>query len=103
MQNRYRAEGPEAEFEPGSRRRVLRNFLGVRSAREMARRESEALLAATERLIDDTRVDQRFAANDVCRMHRIWLGDIYSWAGEYRSVNMTKDGFSLPPQSRYPG
>jgi len=93
MQNRYRAEGPEAEFEPGSRRRVLPNLPGICSAREMARRESEALLAATQRLIDDTRVDQRFAADDVCSMHRIWLGDIYPWAGEYRNVNMTKDGF----------
>jgi len=102
MQNRYRAKGPEAEFEPGSRRRVLRNLLGVHSAREMARRESEALLAATERLIDDTRVDQRFAANDVCRMHRIWLGDIYSWAGEYRSVNMTKDGFMFAAAEQVP-
>src|SRR5712691_10548474 len=102
MQNRYRAEGPDAEFEPGSRRRVLRNLLGIRSAREMARRESEALLAATQRLIDDTRVDQRFAAHDVCRMHRIWLSDIYRWAGEYRNVNLTKDGFMFAAAEQVP-
>jgi cell filamentation protein, protein adenylyltransferase len=102
MQNRYQAEGPEAEFEPGSRRRVLRNLPGIRLAREMARRESEALLAATQRLIDDTRVDQRFAADDVCRMHRIWLSDIYQWAGEYRNVNMTKDGFMFAAAEQVP-
>ena len=74
--NRYIAQGPEAEFEPGSRSRVLRNLAGVRSAREMARLESERLLAATERLIDETEVNQRFRAVDVRRMHQLWLGDV---------------------------
>lgn len=91
--NRYTAHGPESEFEPGSRGRVLRNLAGVRSVREMARLESERLLAATERLIDETEVEQRFRADDVCRMHRLWLGDVYAWAGEYRQVNIGKDGF----------
>ncbi|MBI3527218.1 MAG: hypothetical protein HY067_04545 [Betaproteobacteria bacterium] len=69
----YGAQGTEAEFEAGSRGRVLRNLLGIRSTREMARRESEALLAATQQLIDDTDVDQRFVADDICRMPRTWL------------------------------
>lgn len=90
---RYRAEGVEAQFEPGSRGRVLRNRLGIRSVRAMEERESEALLAATQRLIDDTGIDQRFGADDIRRIHRVWLGDIYEWAGEYRSVNVSKAGF----------
>lgn len=90
---RYRAEGIEAQYEPGSRGRVLRNRLGIRSVRQMAQRESDALLAATQQLIDETRVDQRFSAEDIRRMHRRWLGEIYAWAGEYRSVNVSKAGF----------
>jgi len=90
---RYRAEGIEAQYEPGSRGRVLRNRLGIRSVRQMAMRESEALLAATQQLIDETRVDQRFTAPDIQRMHRRWLGAIYPWAGDYRSVNVSKGGF----------
>jgi len=101
--DRYAAHGPEAEFEPGSRGRVLRNLAGIRLVREMARRESEALLAATQRLIDESTLEQRFTARDICRMHKIWLGDIYSWAGEYRSVNMTKGSFMFAPASRVPG
>jgi cell filamentation protein len=100
--DRYRAEGPEAEFEPGSRRRVLRNRLGVRSVREMAARESVALVAATQRMIDDTRVDQRFTADDVRRMHRLWLGEIYVWAGEYRQVNMGKGDFLFAAAGQVP-
>jgi cell filamentation protein len=59
----------------------------------MAHRESEALVEATQQLIDETRVDQRFSAQDIRRMHRGWLGAIYPWAGEYRSVNISKGGF----------
>jgi len=28
-------------------------------------------------------------------MHRLWLGKIYSWAGQYRQVNVSKGGFSF--------
>jgi hypothetical protein len=56
---RYEAAGPQAEFEPGSRRRVLRNLLGIVRAREMAEAESQALEMArillsidTDRIID---------------------------------------------------
>ncbi|MGO8857035.1 MAG: Fic/DOC family protein, partial [Steroidobacteraceae bacterium] len=34
-------------------------------------------------------------ANDICRLHRLWLGPIYPWAGEYRSVNIGKGGFQF--------
>lgn len=99
---RYRAEGSQAEFEPASRGRVLRNQLGIRSSREMARRESKALVFATQRLIDETRVDQRFTAGDVQHMHRLWLEEIYAWAGEYRQVNMAKDGFMFAAADQVP-
>src|SRR5688572_28337499 len=99
---RYRAEGPEAEYEPGSRGRVLRNRLGIRSVREMARRESEALLSATQRMIDETAVDRRFTAADVRHMHRLWLEDVYVWAGEYRQVNIGKDDFMFAAAEQVP-
>lgn len=99
---RYRAEGPEAEAEPGSHGRVLRNLVGVRSVREMARRESEALLSATHRLIDETDLDHRFTADDICAMHRTWLGGIYPWAGRYRQVNLAKGDFLFAPAEQIP-
>ena len=101
-ETRYTPQGPEAEFEPGSRGRVLRNPPGITRVRDMNQAESEALLEATQQLIDDTDVDHRFAADDVCGMHRIWLGEIYQWAGEYRSVNMTKDGFMFAAANQVP-
>ena len=102
MTGRYEAIGPEAELEPGSRGRVLRNRLGITSVRALQRRESEALLAATQRVIDEVAVDHRFTAADVCRMHRLWLGEIYEWAGEYRSVNVAKGEFMFAAAAQVP-
>lgn len=102
MSNRYGAHGPEAESEPGSRGRVLRNRLGIMSAREMARRESALLLVATQRMIDETQLEQHFTADDIRRMHRLWLGELYSWAGEYRQVNMGKGSFMFAAATQVP-
>jgi hypothetical protein len=42
------------------------------------------LLIATQQIIDETRVDQRFTAGEIRRMHQLWLAESYEWAGEYR-------------------
>lgn len=102
MATRYDPHGTEAEFEPGSHGRVLRNLPGVRSVREMARHESDALLAATRRLVDETGAHQRFTADDICRMHRLWLDEIYPWAGQYRQVNVSKGGFVFAVAAQVP-
>lgn len=99
---RYAAHGPEAEFEPGSRGRVLRNLLGIRLVREMARAESRALIAAQERLVERFSRDHRFTADDVREIHRAWLGGIYPWAGEYRGVNIAKGGFQFAAAREVP-
>ena len=102
MAGRYDAIGPEAEFQPGSRGRALRNRLGITSVRELERRESAALLIATQQIIDETRVDQRFTAGEIRRMHQLWLGEIYEWAGEYRGVNIAKGAFMFAAAIQIP-
>jgi cell filamentation protein len=100
--SRYSAHGTEAEFEPGSRGRVLRNLQGIRSVREMQRRESAALLSATEHMIDVTRQDQRFLANEIRAIHRTWLANLYEWAGEYRHLNLAKGDFMFAAAGQVP-
>lgn len=92
---RYEAAGSEAEFEPGSRGRVLRNLLGIVRARDMAEAESQALEIAQEAALERYGPEHRFSAKDVCGLHRLWLGPIYSWAGEYRTINIGKGGFQF--------
>ena len=85
----------EAQFEPGSRRRVLRNLLGIKSKREMDRVEARAQVRALLKLTKTYGSRHRFTSADICQIHRIWLRDIYAWAGRYRQVNLTKDNFTF--------
>lgn len=99
---RYRAEGPEGEFQPGSRGRVLRNALGLVRVRDMQQAESDALLAVQRWAIAHFDAAHGFTAADICLLHRQWLGGIYPWAGEYRQVNMGKGGFVFAAAAQVP-
>lgn len=100
--SKYQATGPQAEFEPGSGGRVLRNLLGITRVRDMKLAESQALLLAQQHAVEDYSEDHRFTATDICNLHRDWLGPVYDWAGEYRSVNMGKGGFQFAHAPRVP-
>lgn len=95
MSRKYQAVGIESEFEPGSRGRVLRNHLGIRRVRDMESAESEALEIAQEVALDRFDSHHRFTVKDIRELHRLWLGPIYPWAGEYRSLNINKAEFQF--------
>jgi cell filamentation protein len=101
--DRYNVSGlVEAQFEPGSRRRVLRNNLGIKSSREMDVAEARALTQAMEGFVAQYDEHHRFTATDICEMHRRWPGGIYPWAGAYRQVNISKGGFPFAAANRVP-
>lgn len=102
MNSRYVAAGIETEFEPGSRGRVLKNLLGIRRVGDMQQAESDALLAVQDWTVAHFDMTHRFTAADVCELHRQWLGGIYAWAGEYRTVNMAKGGFVFAAAGQVP-
>jgi cell filamentation protein len=92
---RYAAAGSEAEFQPGSRGRVLRNLLGITRVREMEDAETQFLHAAQREAEQRYGSDHRFTPADIRGLHRMWLGKIYPWAGNYRTVNIGKGGFQF--------
>ena len=92
---RHLVAGSESEFQPGSRCRVLRNLLGITRVREMEEAESQALMVAQQAALKIYGPDHRFTPTDICRLHRMWLGSIYPWAGNYRTVDMGKAGFQF--------
>ena len=96
------ADLDENQFEPGSRRRVLKNLLGITSKREMDRMEGREQLRVLEELAGLYANDHRFTVADMCRIHRIWLGRIYPWAGKYRQVNVKKDSFPFAAAAQIP-
>ncbi len=93
---------PEAQYEPGSRGRVLLNLHGIKSKREMDRIEAEAHVRALRKFLAMFSRDHRFSSTDIVRMHRIWLGDIYEWAGRFRQVNISKGGFTFAAAAQIP-
>jgi cell filamentation protein len=98
----YAAAGSEPEFQPGSRGRVLRNFLGITRVREMEVAEAHALSAVQETALEMYGTRHRFTLTDIRRLHRMWLGSIYPWAGNYRTVNIGKGGFQFAPAPLIP-
>ncbi len=92
----------EAQFEPGSRGRVLRNRLGIKTKREMDRLEAVALARAMDLLVRTYDREHRFSASDICHFHKVWLDEIYEWAGNYRQVNLSKGGFTFAMAAQIP-
>jgi cell filamentation protein len=90
-------KGPEAEFQPGSRRRVLRNRLAITSRRKIDEVEYRALVRVQEAYLKIITPKTRFTTALIRRMHRDWLGKIYPWAGQYRTVELQKGSFRWPP------
>jgi cell filamentation protein len=85
----------ELEFQPGSRGRVLRNLLGITQVREMEVAETQALFVAQAEARRMYGPGHRFTSADIRRLHRMWLGEIYSWAGNYRTVNIGTGGLQF--------
>ncbi|OGQ81230.1 MAG: hypothetical protein A3F90_14430 [Deltaproteobacteria bacterium RIFCSPLOWO2_12_FULL_60_19] len=92
----------EAQFEPGSGGRVLRNVLGITRKREMDQIEARELRRAAEEGIRIYHQDHRFTEADVRRIHQIWLGPVYAWAGRYRNVNLAKAEFLFAAAGEVP-
>jgi len=96
MSDRYDTSGNiDARYEPGSGNRVLANKLGITDPAEMDETELELLIQLYDAVVHSFRQDQPITVADLNEWHRCWLGNIYEWAGRYRTLNMGKDGFQF--------
>ena len=71
---------------------VLRNRLGITDPAELARAEAR-LAAGREAILFRARLD--LGGYDLAHLqaiHRHLFGQIYDWAGQVRTVNMSKGG-----------
>ena len=103
MTGRYDTTGNvEAQFEPGSNDRVLANKLGISDPGEMHDVELDLLKRLHLNLLGSVAADQVITVADLCEWHRRWLGNVFVWAGSYRTVNMSKDNFPFAASGRVP-
>lgn len=86
--SKYTTNGEENEYLP--------NLPGLTNSEEIAEAEFEGFLMAeiilTEQLTDTTRFDCKY----IRHIHKLALGELYAFAGKYRTVNMSKGGFLFP-------
>lgn len=70
---------------------VLINKFGIRDETELS--ELETVISATKiTMLLGTPYDGKFDAEHYRELHRTVMGDIYDWAGEVRSVPLSKKG-----------
>ena len=98
---RYQVSATE-DFEPDSDGQVLSNYLGVKSKEKMDLIEEQELERADFELSKIFSADHTFTAQDICNIHEFWLGNIYLFAGKYRTLTLSKDGFMFAAPNMIP-
>lgn len=98
--SRYDIESAEGEFQDGAEDGVLKNRLGLTLKQDIDDAEAELL----EALYLDVFGSFPSVVNVpvILGWHRRWLGNLYEWAGQLRSVNMNKGGFHFAAVSQLP-
>jgi len=80
---------------PKNQSEILPNLLNLKLAEEIALSEFEGFLKAeillTESLSNLTKFNLKF----ILKIHKLSLSHLYSFAGKYRDVNLSKGGFSF--------
>ena len=102
--SRYDLGAPgEEEFEPGSDRRVLRNKLGLTSPHDANYMEAALLAVAQGRSYLQIETDTGITVDLVRDLHRSWLGPLYEFAGEIRTVDLVKNNVRFAPAAYLEG
>ena len=87
MTDRYHVAGSQGAWQPGSGERVLLNRLGITQPDQMDEAELELLWQLYEHVLGEGFPARRLHVADLKEWHRLWLGNVYDWAGQERSVN----------------
>jgi cell filamentation protein len=99
---RYDVAGVQGMFEPDSSELVLANKLGIVDPSDMNEAELVLLQKLYESVLQDHMPTGRITAKHLKIWHRRWLGNVYTWAGQLRYVNVSKDGFPFAPAAQLP-
>ena len=100
--DRYHASGPQADSQPGSDGLVLRNRLGITDPQQLQDAELQLLLQLYEFVLGEAFPERGIKVADLAEWHRLWLGNVYVWAGQLRSVNLGKGGFQFAAAAQLP-
>ncbi len=95
--DRYDVSGNvEAEYVDAGKT-VLKNKKGITEQAALQRAEEQALAEAYERLMSEVRVGTGMTCELLRHVHARIFGDLYEWAGRWRTVWISKPGTTWPP------
>ncbi len=86
--NRYSTNGEEGE--------ILQNLLGLTDEEAIHNAEFEGFLTAEILFTENLTSKTKFTVKYICDIHRTALKELDSFAGHFRSVNISKGGFVFP-------
>jgi cell filamentation protein len=85
--NKYQTNDPNFDKEHN----VLRNKLEIIDPIEISHYENKALFSAYDHTAFDYSDTHCFTSKDICNLHKLFLGNIFNWAGHYRQVDISSD------------
>jgi cell filamentation protein len=80
---------------PNNQSELLPNLLNLKSVEEIALSEFEGFLRAEIILTEKLSARNKFNISYILKIHKLSLGHLYSFAGKYRDVNLSKGGFAF--------
>lgn len=75
---------------------LLPNLLGLTNREEIAEAEFEGFLTAEIVFTEHLNTHTHFNCKYIQDIHKLALSHLYTFAGKYRTVNMSKGGFLFP-------
>ena len=81
---------------PNDQNEILPNLLGLKSIEEIGLSEFEGFLRTEIQLTESLTSRTKFNVSYILKMHKLSLSHLYSFAGKYRDVNISKGGFAFP-------
>jgi cell filamentation protein len=76
---------------------VLANKRGITDLHTLQVEEEESLVRAYTVLFAEIRATTPMTCGLLKHIHRSIFGDLYDWAGQWRTVNISKPGITWPP------
>ena len=98
--NRYDVSGNiEAQFVDAAQT-ILMNSQGITDLETLQIAEEEALASAYESLLSEVRLDTPMSCDLVRHVHHRVFGDLYEWAGRWRTLQISK-GTTVWPAAQF--
>lgn len=94
--SRYSVGGDENEYMDEGKT-VLINKKDIRDLHGLYIEEEKGLAIAYEHLFDEVRSDTPITAELILYVHQSIFAGLYSWAGRWRTVSISKPGVTWPP------